>query len=339
MNGYSNGESITILSRMSVLTDSTRARALRVLERHELTVAELCGILQLPQSTVSRHLKVLADSEWVTWRKDGTSRLYRLPLDELDDPACKLWQLIRDQVSQSKDAGQDDQRLRQALHERRSRSEAFFASVAGQWDKLRGELFGQRFDVTALLGLLDSNWIVGDLGCGTGQVAETVAPFVKKVIAIESSDPMLEAADSRLADIPNAELRAGKIESLPLADNELDVALVMLVMHHVPEPDKAVREARRVLKPNGRLLILDMQPHDRREYHQQMGHLWMGFGRGDVTRWMSEAGFECIRFNALAPDRGVKGPNLFVASGSLPAKTDRDSIDSFEGEMMLRQYA
>src|SRR5262245_39428457 len=110
---------VAILDHMSALADSTRCRILLLLDQHELTVSELCASLQLPQSSVSRHLKTLADDEWVTSRRDGTSRFYSIPFDDLDSAASRLWPLIREQVAETPTAGQDGQRLRAILERRR----------------------------------------------------------------------------------------------------------------------------------------------------------------------------------------------------------------------------
>src|SRR5215831_1313076 len=130
---------VAILEHMSALSDQTRCRMLLLLERHELTVSELCAVLQMPQSSVSRHLKTLSDDDWVTSRRDGTSRFYSMPVDDLDQGAKRLWPLIREQVSSTAGAGQDERRLRGVLNRRRAKSEEFFASAAGGWDRLRGE--------------------------------------------------------------------------------------------------------------------------------------------------------------------------------------------------------
>ena len=161
----------TIFDHLTALSDATRSRLLLVLDRHELTVSELCTVLQLPQSTVSRHLKTLSDGDWVSSRRDGTSRLYTLPLDDLDPPTKRLWQVVREQVSSSTAAAQDDRRLKQVLAKRRTQSEAFFSSAAGQWDRLREELFGSTSHLQALGALLDPDLVIGDLGCGTGIVS------------------------------------------------------------------------------------------------------------------------------------------------------------------------
>ncbi|HUI25420.1 MAG TPA: metalloregulator ArsR/SmtB family transcription factor, partial [Candidatus Kryptonia bacterium] len=142
-----------IIGWMNALADVTRARTLRLVEQQELTVADLCAVLQLPQSTVSRHLKLLADDGWVAVRPEGTSRLYRMDGDDLDPAARRLWQLIREQTAQTRGAALDDRRLATVVTARQTRSQAFFSSAAGQWDRLRRELFGEHLDAVALAGL------------------------------------------------------------------------------------------------------------------------------------------------------------------------------------------
>lgn len=304
---------VAILDDLAALSDLVRSRMLVVLERNELTVNELCGVLQLPQSTVSRHLKVLSDAGWVTSRKDGTSRFYTLA--PRDPGPRKLWVVVRDHVAALPSATQDARRLASVLARRRTASQEFFASAAGQWDRLRDELFGAGFYLKALLALLDRRWRVGDLGCGTGQIAAAVAPNVAEVVAVDASVEMLAAARKRLREVGNVELRRGDLEALPIDDSVLDVALVVLVLHHLADPASAVREAARVLKPGGTLLVVDMLPHGHEEYKQQMGHVWLGFGEDQVRGWLDLAGLGDIRIRALPPAANVKGPGLFVATG------------------------
>src|SRR4051812_10871165 len=302
-----------ILDHLSALSDATRSRILLLLDRHELTVSELCGIVQLPQSTVSRHLKALADSDWVSARAEGTSNVYTMTR-ELDSSTRRLWLLVREQVGSSPAAAQDQRRLQALLSERRTKSQEFFSSSAGQWDRVRDDLFGDRFHLAALAALADGAWTVGDLGCGTGQVSASIAPFVEKVIAVDTSAAMLQAAKKRLQHFSNVDLRRGEIEALPIDDARLDAATLMLVLHHVPEPERALAEVARVLKPQGRAVIVDMLPHERENYRQQMGHVWLGFSDEHVRRMFQDAGFEQIRVVALPPDARSKGPGLFVAT-------------------------
>lgn len=309
-----NGRAPAILDHLASLADTTRSRILLLLDRHELTVGELCGIVQLPQSTVSRHLKALSDAGWVAARAEGTSNLYTMTSPALDASARRLWLLVREQVGPTPSAIQDQRRLQAVLAERRTKSQEFFSSSAGQWDRMRDELFGDRFHLAALCAFADPSWTVGDLGCGTGQVAASLAPFVERVIAVDGSTAMLNAARKRVADFQNIELRRGELEELPIDDGRLDAAMLTLVLHHVPEPDKAIGEVARVLKPGGRALIVDMLPHERESYRQQMGHVWLGFPEDHMRRLLEDAALEAPRVVSLPADGRVKGPALFVAT-------------------------
>ena len=303
-----------IFDDLSVLSDPMRSRMLLVLERHEVTVGELCAVLQLPQSTVSRHLKTLSDANWVSSRRDGTSRYYTLALDERDAATRRLWALLRDQVASSPAADQDARRLKGVLTRRQSKSEEFFASASGQWDRLRGELFGASSALRALPALVDPEWTVGDLGCGTGQTSAALAPFVARVIAVDRSGEMLQSARRRLKEAPNVEVRRGALEELPIEDGELDAALMMLVLHHVPDPAAALAESARVLRRGARIVICDMLPHEHEEYKQQMGHVWLGFSDAHISRLLGAAGYTRIRVVSLSADPEARGPALFVAS-------------------------
>jgi ArsR family transcriptional regulator len=306
-------KSPAILDHLSALADTTRSRLLLILERRELAVSEICGVMQLPQSTVSRHLKALADSGWVAARGEGTSNVYTMARD-LDASARRLWLLVREQIGPTLSAVQDQRRLQTALADRRTKSQEFFSSSAGQWDRVRDELFGDRFHLAAFAAFTNQEWTVGDLGCGTGQVSVALAPFVQRVVAVDGSSAMLQAAKKRLHGVDNVDLRRGELEALPIDDGRLDAATLMLVLHHIAEPSKALAEVARVLKPGGRLVLVDMLPHDRESYRQQMGHTWLGFDETHTARLLGDAGFESIRIVGLPPDAKAKGPALFIAT-------------------------
>jgi ArsR family transcriptional regulator len=304
-----------ILDHLASLADTTRSRLLLLLDRNALTVSELCGVTQLPQSTVSRHLKALVDGGWITSRAEGTSRFYTMTRDDLDAARRRLWTLVREQVGPTSAAVEDQRRLEATLAERRTTSQEFFSSSAGQWDRLRDELFGDRFQLAAFAALAGADWTVGDLGCGTGQVSAAIAPFVRKVIAVDGSAAMLQAARKRLHRLENVELRRGELEALPIDDGQLDAATLMLVLHHVPEPPRALAEVARALKPGGRLIVTDMLPHDRDNYRQQMGHVWLGFSGDQITTLLRDSGFDQTRVIDLPADPKAKGPALFIATG------------------------
>ena len=310
-----NGTAPVILDQLASLADATRSRILVLLDAQELSVSELCTVLQLPQSTVSRHLRALADAGWVSSRAEGTSNVYVMTREQLDAASRRLWLLVREQMGHSAVARQDQRRLEAALAARRTKSVEFFTSSAGHWDRMRGDMFGDRFHLAALAAFADADAVVGDLGCGTGQVSAALAPFVARVIGVDSSAAMLQAARRQLQGHRNVELRRGDIEALPIDDGVLDAATVMLVLHHVPEPGRALADVARVLKPGGRLVLVDMLPHDRENYRQQMGHVWLGFAEDHVVRMLTEAGFEAARVVPLPADPKAKGPALFVATG------------------------
>jgi SAM-dependent methyltransferase len=304
----------TVLDRLSALAEPTRSRILLLLDRHELTVNELCVILQLPQSTVSRHLKLLADDGWVVARGEGTSRFYKMVSSQLDDDTRELWAVVRSQFTNAAIAAQDNQRAISVLRKRLHKAQAIFLKGADLWDHMRTEMIGGRTDLLALLDLLDDTWVVGDLGCGSGHITDALAPCVGRVIAVDESGPMLTAAKDRLASHSNVDLRAGTIEALPIDDETLDVAVLFLVAHFITDPAKVMREIQRVLKPRGRLLVVDLMSHDRVEYVVQLGHVWQGFDGDQVKEWLGNAGFTSCRYRPLPADPAAKGPALFVAS-------------------------
>jgi ArsR family transcriptional regulator len=309
-----------ILDHMAALSDSARCRLLLLLEQQELTVSDLCSVLQLPQSTVSRHLKSLLDRGWVAARPDRTRRLYHSTVDRLDPSARGLWELARTEMEGTAARSVDRQRLRSVLARRRSRSQEFFDATGERWDAIRDELFGGRFYLFALAGMVPADSVIADLGCGTGTVTEALAPFVARVIGVDASPPMLELAEQRLNRFDNVELKLGELESLPLDDDRVDIATLVLVLHHLEHPEQAVREAARCLRRDGRILIVDMLPHDRIEYQRDRGHVWLGFSKEDIDAFLTAAGFEGARFHRLPPAPEAKGPNLFAVSAHLRSK-------------------
>ena len=283
-----------------------------LLEGTELTVGELCSVLQLPQSTVSRHLKILSDEGWVAARDSGASRFYTMRPSRLDHAAKRLWQVVREQMASSAAAQQDARRRESVLSTRRVKMYTFFTGAAPRWDDMRAALIGARTDLLALLDLFDASWTVGDLGCGTGHTSEALAPVVRRVIAVDESEAMLAAAKKRLAGFENVDIRTGSLESLPIEDGELDVALLFMVTHFLLEPVKVLSEVRRVLSPRGRVVVMDLTAHEREEYSLQMGHVWQGIAEEQIRSWVTDAGLAVARYRVLPVDPRAKGPAVFT---------------------------
>jgi SAM-dependent methyltransferase len=308
------GPETPLLDDLGLLADPVRTRMLSVLDSTELTVAELCETVALPQSTVSRHLKLLADAGWVAGRRDGTSRHYRMTLSSRTPESARLWELVREGVAGTLTADHDRRRLEQVLARRQVDAAAFYEGSAEHWDALRNDLFGATSDLRLLPAMLAPDVVVGDLGCGSGRITAALAPFVRSVVGVDASPEMLAVARARLAGSPNVELLQGTLEALPVADATLDIALAVHVLHHVADVGRALGEAARALRPGGRLIVADMLPHANESYRQTMGHVWLGFDRTIIESAASGAGLEPERWHELTIEAGAKGPGLFVAT-------------------------
>jgi len=311
----SSGQPEHVVDQLASLADATRLRLLRLLEGQELGVVELCDVLQLKQSTVSNHLKVLIDQGWLVSRRQGTINFYRMLLDELESPARQLWLLARAQTDAWATAEQDRVRLQRRLRERADDTRSFFAGAAGEWDKLRADLYGDSFVNECLLAMIPPDHVVADLGCGTGALSATLATRVASVIAVDNSPAMLEAAEKRLTTMSNVELLQADLENLPLASGRCDVAVLTLVLTYLVDPMSVLMEATRILKPGGRLLVVDLLRHDREDFRRQLGQVHNGFDAGEMARRLTTAGLSHVRTTPIAPEQHAKGPALFLATG------------------------
>ncbi|MAD78829.1 MAG: ArsR family transcriptional regulator [Planctomycetaceae bacterium] len=301
------------LATLAQLGDLARVRLLRLVEQAELGVGELAAAAQLPQSTVSRHLKALHEHGWIIKRSEGAASFYRLLPQSLDPDLQRLWENTRDRVAGGPGFADDAARLSEVLASRRSDSQVFFGRVGGEWHEMRQELFGMGFGPEAMLGLLDPDWVVADLGCGTGDAAERIAPVVREVIAVDREPAMLQACRKRLGSRGNIRFVEAELLSLPLDTGSLDAAVIMLVLHHLPDPVAVLTEVSRVLRPGGRVLVVDMVSHEREEYRHDMGHQHLGFEESVVRGWTTTAGFDRSTWRRLRPSPGGRGPGLFAA--------------------------
>jgi len=243
-------------------------------------------------------------------------------LDELAPPARQLWLLAREQTENWAALSQDDLRLKQVLNRRESDAASFFAGAAAEWDGIRAGLYGQRFDLQAILPLLPADYIIADLGCGSGQMTIQIARHIKKVIGVDASAEMLAAARQRLASAPNVDLRTGELTALPLQTAEADAALMILALTYIADPKAALAEMARILKPGGKAVIIDLLLHDRDDFRRQFGQKWPGFASGWILASLSAAGFEpqSISINPIEPDPEARGPALFVATAKRTRK-------------------
>jgi ubiquinone/menaquinone biosynthesis C-methylase UbiE len=302
----------TLLDSLSALNDIARLRVLRLLAQHELSVGEIADILQLPQSTVSRHLKMLLETAFVARRTVGTTGLYRVS-DSMPNGASDLWGIAEENFGELPSTETDSARLVSALTHRQSDSKNFFKNVSGEWESMRSEMFGSHFTSIALLSLLDPSLKIIDIGCGIGNASSLVAPFVASVACVDRESAMLDVAQTRPDLSSNIEFAQGDATSLPFENDVFDVAMFCLVLHHVENVETALREAARITKTGGRILIIDMQEHLHDEYKHTMGHVHLGFSKNDIESLAKAAGLTLLKYHNLQPDTGASGPSLFAA--------------------------
>ena len=294
-----------IYGRLSILSDATRVRMLRLLEREELGVSELARIVQAPQSRVSRHLGTLHKEGWVERRSEGTANFYR----KAKGATNGLWELVRDRVEYP----EDDRRMEAILALRETDSEGFFGKLGEKWDAVRRDMYGDHYLLPTLLALVPGELVVADLGCGTGGTLVELAPHVARVIGVDREEAMLEVAERRVEGADNVDIRRGLLDDLPLDDDEVDAALCTLVLHHVKELEPVFAEMARVVRPDGRVVVLDMVRHGRDEYRRTMGHVHLGFEREDVEALAAPARLRIRSWTVLPVDPEADGPGLFVA--------------------------
>ncbi len=302
----------TLLDSLSALNDIARLRVLHLLSQHELSVGEIADVLQLPQSTVSRHLKMLLETEYVSRRTIGTTGLYRVS-DSMPCSTADLWDIAKDNFVDLPSSCEDNSRLISALAQRRSDSKSFFKNMSGSWESMRSDLFGSQFTSMALLSLLDPTLTIVDIGCGIGNASSLVAPFVGEVVGVDRETTMLDEARNRPDLLSNITFIDGDATNLPIDSDTFDVAMFSLVLHHVEDAEVAIREAARVTKGDGRILIIDMQEHLRNEYNHTMGHIHLGFSEESIQLLAQGAGLRVVTYHHLQPATDAIGPSLFAA--------------------------
>jgi ArsR family transcriptional regulator len=304
-----------------LLGDEARLRLLRVLDQDRFNVKELTGILGLAQSGVSRHLGLLKEADLVVEERDGAYSFYRLSPQLRGSGKGALWPLLQ---AQFKDAAgsplvkADEARLQEVLRLRRENFEHVGPDardgrqlVPGRswaaWSRALGEL----------LPPLD----VVDIGCGEGYLALEAARWARHVIGIDRSDEMLERAKALAIrrQVTNVEWRKGDLSRLPLRDSAHDVALLSQSLHHASDPERAVAEAVRVLRPRGRLLVLDLKAHDQTWVRARFGDRHLGFSHEALTNLLRSSGLTHVRVGTGASKKGDPF-TVLVACGTKPGR-------------------
>jgi len=281
---------VTAVTYFKALSDETRLRLVNILQEYELNVNEIVEIMAMGQSRVSRHLKILNEAGLVFARKDGLWSFYSAVRE---GEGQKFVESIRFLFDAQPVLKSDISKARKVMAERSQKSVSFFDSIAGDWEQMRRDILGELDLAGAILKYINGSGIVVDLGCGSGaDLLPGLAERSRSAIGVDRSPRMLEEARKSFdKEGLEVDLRIGELEHLPLRDHEADAAVMNMVLHHLIAPLVCLKEAHRVLKPGGRLIIADFLAHGnermRTDYHDR----WLGFSRQEITRWLKQAGF------------------------------------------------
>ena len=300
------------------MAERTRQRALTVLHRHELSVSELVDVLRQPQSTVSRHLRILREAGLIRDRRDGTTVLYAATDGANAGYGSELVAKMLAWVAEQPLPAGLNKRLDVVMHRRRQMSDRFFHELGRHWDNLREESFGAAFHLEAAWALLPPEWVVADIGAGTGYLLAPLANCFQRVIGVDPVEKMLEAARHRVAQagLDNVDLRCGDLSDLPIPDATVDLAVAALVLHHVPSPQEALAELHRIARPGGRALIVEQAAHENETFRDHMQDRWFGFEPDDLAGRLESVGFKDVRSLPLTSvERAADAPELFVVTG------------------------
>jgi ArsR family transcriptional regulator len=301
------------------LSDPTRLRILSLLERETLVVQELMEVLGMAQSRVSRHLAILREAGLLDDRRDGTFVSYRFAPPE-EGPWAEVWKLVRASLEADPTSERDRAMLERVLEARGDKTPSFFDTVGPEWDAIRQVFDDDVLRARAIARIVEPGLRVVDVGTGTGVLACELAQLGLDVLGIDSSESMLDAARSKLEALTlpaTARIRFERADAcaLPVGDGELDAAFAHMVLHYMPAPEDVVAEMARVVKPGGRVVIVDFRAHGIEWMKRDLGVRWMGFSEEDVRGWFDHAGLPepAVQENA-ARSRDRDLPGTFVAS-------------------------
>ena len=302
------------------LSDPTRVRVLALLEQHELAVQELMEVLGMAQSRVSRHLAILREAGLLEDRREGTYVFYRFNIPS-QGAWHDAWQLVRAELRDDARQRGDQAALEKVLRARATRARSFFDAVGPEWDALRKVFDDDVLRARAVAHLVPAGLTVADVGTGTGILATELAQLGMRVVAIDHSTRMLEAAAAKLAadGITGVELRQGEASRLPLPDGAVQAAFAHMVLHYLPSPAEALREMARVVGPGGSVVVVDFVRHQHEWMRQELGVAWLGFGLDEIAGWFRDAGLGGLRCELRDAQPSARDlPAAFIASARKP---------------------
>lgn len=308
----------SILKTIKLLSDPTRLRILLLLEQEELSVAELQEILSMGQSSISTHLSQMRQAGLVEDRRLGKNVLYRLAAPGLDG-FSGLMELARRAAGEIPVAARDTEALRLVLDKRRDRVRAYFDELAGKFGRQYVPGRSWKGLAETLLRLMPP-MVVADLGAGEGTFSQLLAQRAKQVIAVDNSERMVEYGSQLARDhgLSNIEYRAGDLEALPVEDGTVDLAFFSQSLHHAQHPERAVAEAFRILRPGGRIAVLDLLKHHMEEARELYADQWLGFSEVELAGFLKTAGFAGVQTSVVHREEQAPHFQTLMAVGDKP---------------------
>jgi len=293
---------LKILKYSKALGDETRARLINVLLKHELNVGEVVQVMEMGQSRISRHLKILAESGLVECRRDGLWAFYRAARE---GDGRTFLEGVEPLFDDEAVFGRDMARADSVVRDRTVETRRFFDAIAEDWRKLRENVLGGLDLHAEIISRLGNCGIVADLGCGSGEILSVLAGATDSVIGVDNSPKMLELAAERFESDPKVSLRIGELSHLPLRDAEADCAVLSLVLHHLANPAEALGEAARALGRGGSLVIAEFDSHGNEVMRSDYGDRLLGIGREEMEQMLADAGFRLERADEFSVNMGL----------------------------------
>ncbi|HME60629.1 MAG TPA: metalloregulator ArsR/SmtB family transcription factor, partial [Candidatus Binatia bacterium] len=292
---------------LKALADPLRLRVLAAVAEEELTVGEVQEVVDSVQSSVSRNLAILREAGFVQDRKEGTS-VYFSVRRNMPEPAIELFKSLQSRLAEIPEVKRDQARLQECRRRRLRKSESYFASVAGDWERIRKSYFDDRVTSLSIEKLLPRDLTLADIGCGTGSLTFELARFARKVIGVDSSHEMLRRARAiaKERDLENVEFRQGDALELPLPSRSVDAAFCVMVLHFLADPARAMAGLCRITRPGGSVILVDLVQHKQEWMREQMAHQWLGFDRPAIERWFRQAGANAVDYELTGSFAGEK---------------------------------
>ncbi|MDZ4784943.1 MAG: metalloregulator ArsR/SmtB family transcription factor [bacterium] len=290
------------------MSDETRLRILHALNLCSLNVQELQKVIGVGQSNISHHLKILENAGILKHKSEGTANFYHLPQNE-DSLASNVTSGFISIVGSNlngltKILLRDKESVNNLIEKRREAARAYFDSVAPKWKEIREEIVNSRSYLKNIQAEISDDGTLLEMGCGSGILLAELLPRKGETIGVDYSPAMLEEAKQNLA-LNKVDLRLGYLEHLPVPDSSIDIALCHMVLHHLDDPKNALADSLRVLKPSGKLLVVDLTSHANENMRERYADRWLGFDPKDFKIWLESLHFKNIEISILGENNKV----------------------------------